>query len=108
MKLSDLIHRSEINSVCWVDTSMIRTDGMKEYRELPQYGNRHAIFNPNSEWGEVHYDEHNATNFPVGSIKHLGRYTNEKTGIPEDIATVGIAAVGLYGLYRLLKYLEEN
>lgn len=102
------IHRSEIDLNRWTDTSIFRSDGKEEFRELPQYGNRHVVFPRNQEWGEVHYDEHNATDFPAGTLRHLGKYTNEKTGIPEDLATVGIGLAGIYGLYKLLKYLEDN
>ena len=54
-----------------------------ECRERPKYGNRHAVFQWSSIYGWVHYDEHNALDFPDGTIKHFAKWGNEKTGIDE-------------------------
>ena len=106
--MGEIIHRSEIDPTRWTNTTIFRLDGKEEFRELPQYGNRHAVFPRNQEWGEVHYDEHNATDFPVGTTRHLGKYTSVKTGLPENLATVGVALAGLYGLYKLAEYLDDD
>ena len=74
-----MIHKSEIQSESyrWIQT----LDG---YREIKKYGNRHAKFLDN-EWLDVHWDEYNATSFPKGTIDHLAHWTNEKTGINENL-----------------------
>jgi hypothetical protein len=86
-----------------MNTSGLPQDGKQHYRELKQYGNRHAIFEPGAEWGIVHIDQHNATDFPTGTLNHLAKFANEKTGIPESAAKIGIVLLGLYGAYRLLR-----
>lgn len=106
--MTSLIHRSQIIPSRWQNTSIFRLDGKEEYRELPQHGNRHAVFSPGEEWGQVHTDKHNATDFPRGTLDHLALYTNEKTGIPEGIAKVALAAAGLYASYKILKFLGDN
>lgn len=102
------IHRSQIDSSRWQNTSIFRLDGKEEYRELSHYGNRHAVFSPGAEWGEVHEDKHNATDFPSGTLDHLALYTNEQTGVPQGIAKVALAAAGLYAGYKILKFLGDN
>jgi len=72
--VNEYIHRCEINREQWQDTSFIRTDVKQEFRERQQFGNRHAIFNtPQDEWGEVHYDEHNALDFSKWNHKSFGK-----------------------------------
>jgi len=90
-----MIHRSEVMTERWTETSIIRSDGLEEFREKPEYGNRHAIFEPGADWGEIHFDEHNALDFPNGTIDHLAKYTEEKTDIPEKWAKAGIVIGGL-------------
>lgn len=106
--MADLIHRSQIDPSKWVNTSIFRFDGKEEYRELARYGNRHAVFSPNSEWGELHEDQHNATDFPKGTLNHLALYTNEKTDIPEEIAKLVLVAAGMYTGYKILKFLGDR
>ena len=104
----ELIHKSEITKERWTNTSYLRNDGKEEFREKAQFGNRHAVFVKSAEWGEVHYDEHNATDVPVGTIMHAAKYTEEKTGIPKGLAALGIAfGLGYVG-YKALKYLDEK
>jgi len=91
---TESIHISEILSVPnrWIKTK----DWFDkiEYRELEKFGNRHAVFEDGSEWGEVHYDEYNATSFPIGTVNHLAKWGNEETGLPEN----GLRLVGWLGL----------
>lgn len=89
----------------WIETSIVRLDGREEFRQRPKYGNLHAIFEKNSEWGEIHTDEHNALDFPNGTVVHLAKYTNEKTSIPEDWAKAGLVVGGLVVGAAILKYL---
>jgi len=103
-----MLHRSEITSDRWIDTSFIRTDGKEEFREKPEYGNQHAVFESDTEWGEVHVDEYNAADFPFGTIDHLSKYTEERTGVPETIARGVIVLGGLILGAKLLNYLEDN
>ena len=93
-----LIHISEIKSE---DHRWIHTwDG---YRELAKYGNRHAKF-VDSEWLQIHIDQHNATNFPIGTINHLAKWGNEKTAINEDILRIlGWGALAVIGIKVLQK-----
>jgi len=102
-----MLHRSEITSDRWTDTSIIRFDGREEFREKPEYGNGHAIFELGSEWGEYHIDEHNALDFPQGTLNHTALYVNEQTGIPQTAAKLGIVAIAFYGLYKFFKYFED-
>jgi len=106
--LRDYIHISEITPERWSNTSFARNDGRREFREKPAYGNRHAVFNRNSSLGEVHVDDHNAIDFPTGTVNHISKYTEEKTGIPGQIAKIGIVLGGLFVGYKLLKFLEED
>ncbi|MGH9877630.1 MAG: hypothetical protein ACRD5H_08325, partial [Nitrososphaerales archaeon] len=70
---------------------------------LSQYGNRHAVFEQGANWGIIHHDQYNPTHFPVGTLYHLAKYANEKTGIPEIAARVGIVALTVYAAYRFFK-----
>jgi hypothetical protein len=70
--------------------------------------NRHAVFETGAEWGTVHEDEHNATDFLVGTVNHLAKYTNERTGVPEGLAKLAIVLLGAYGIYRLGKWANKN
>ena len=98
-----MIHRSEVQTSRWMETSIIRTDGLEEFREKPEFGNRHAIFQPGSDWGEIHYDKYNALDFPNGTLDHLAKYTEEKTNIPEKLAKGGLIVGGLLVGAFLLK-----
>lgn len=106
--MTELIHRSEITEEQWSDTSIIRTDGREEFREKPGFQDRHAIFVKGDEWGEVHIDKHNALNFPNGTINHLSKYTEEKTGVPELIVKGAIVLGGLFVGIKALQYLGDN
>ncbi|MCV0366388.1 MAG: hypothetical protein K5798_03860 [Nitrosopumilus sp.] len=88
------IHISEIlsESEKWVITH--NWFGKIEYRELEKFGNRHAVFENDSEWGAVHYDQHNATSFPIGTVNHLAKWGNEETGLDEGL----LRLVGWIGL----------
>lgn len=92
----------------WVDTSYLRSDGKTEYREKKEYGNRHAVFDIGAFWGSIHIDQHNATDIPVGTTKHLSNYVEEKTGIPQGLVTLGVIAVGLFAGYKAIKWADEN
>jgi len=93
-----MIHKSEIQSepYRWIQT----LDG---YREIKKYGNRHAKFIDN-EWLDVHWDEYNATSFPKGTIDHLAHWTNEKTGVNENLLRlVGWGVLAYAGIKLLQK-----
>jgi len=105
--MTELIHRSEITEEQWSDTSIIRTDGREEFREKPGFQDRHAIFVKGAEWGEVHVDEYNALDFPNGTVDHLSKYAEEKTGVPELIAKGVIVLGGLFVAAKLLQKLED-
>jgi len=83
-------HISEMISEQWIETSPVRGDGKREFRERPKFGKRHVIFPINSEWGDAHEDEFNALDFPYGTLDHLSKYTEEQTSIPHNIAKLGI------------------
>ncbi|MEO9306699.1 MAG: hypothetical protein ABI342_00125 [Nitrososphaera sp.] len=86
----------------------LRFDGKEGFREVEKYGNRHAVFEQGAEWGEVHYDQYNATTFPPGTVNHLAKWGHEQTGINERLLRwVGWGAL-FYGAYRLGKYLDDN
>ena|SRR5438128_11767564 len=104
----NMIHRSEITNEQWANTSYLRGDNKEEFRERKEFGNRHAVFDKGALWGEVHYDEHNATDFPAGTVKHASKYTEEKTGIPQGLVTFGIVLSGAYLGYKAIKYLSKN
>lgn len=108
MNVNSLIHRSEISPERWINTSYLRTDGREEFREKSKFGNRHAVFEIGSEWGEVHRDEHNATDFPVGTVNHAAKYAEEKTGIPQGLVALGIVLGAGYAAYKILKYFGDE
>jgi hypothetical protein len=87
----------------WDNTSHYRLDGKTEYREKIEFGNRHAVFEIDSSWGEFHVDQYNATDFPYGSINHASKWVEEKTGIPKDIVTVLGIIAAVYVGYKTLK-----
>lgn len=102
------IHRSEITKERWTDTSYLRTDGKEEFREKKQFGNRHAVFDKGSQWGEVHYDKYNAIDVPSGTVNHFAKYTEEKIGIPQELVVLLIIVVGLAVVVQILRYLAKN
>ena len=105
MNLNHKIHINGIHSKQWINTSVIRTDGKFEFREKPMHGNRHAIFELDSDWGDVNYDEFGAVDFPIGAADHLAEYFEEKTSIPKNIAKIGIVLGGLFAGVSILKFL---
>lgn len=102
------IRRSEITNQQWADTSYLRTDGKEEFRERKEFGNRHVVFENGSIWGEVHYDQYNATNFPKGTVEHASNYVEEKTGIPQGLVTLGIVLAGAYVTYKAIKFISKK
>lgn len=98
-----IIHRADITPQRWLNTTGFPPDGREHFRELRAYGNRHAIFAPGSEWGIVHSDEHNATDFPFGTFNHLTHYVSERTGIPVGLVKLGMLGASLYFGSRFLK-----
>jgi len=92
----------------WINTSWSRTDGKMEYRERKEFGNRHVIFEKWALFGVVHHDKYNATNFPVGTVQHISNYTEEKTGIPAGLVTLGIIAVSAFLGYKAIKYISKK
>jgi hypothetical protein len=86
----------------------LRFDGKEGFREVGQYGNRHAVFDQGAEWGEVHHDQYNATSFPTGTINHLAKWSKEQTGASEGFFRLLGWAGLFYGTYKLGKYLDEN
>ena len=101
---TDSIHISEIlnESEKWVMTR--NWFGKTEYRELENFGDRHAVFENGSEWGTVHYDQYNATSFPTGTINHLAKWENEETGLDERL----LRLAGWAGLLYLGKKVYDN
>ena len=59
-------------------------------------------------WGETHYDKYNATNFPQGTLNHTANYVEEKTGIPQGLAALGMVLGLAYVGYKAAKYLSKN
>ncbi len=100
------ISRSEIMrefGTRWV--SEIRLDGKEGFRELAQYGNRHAVFDMGAETGYVHWDQYNAITQP---ISHGAKYLHEKTGINEGLLRGAGYVLALFGAYKLGKYFYDN
>jgi len=106
----EIIFRNDIEGhpERWMNTSGVRSDNKEEYRERKEFGNRHVIFENGSLFGEVHYDKYNATDFPVGTVKHFSNYTEEKTGIPARLVTLGIIAVTAFLGYKAIKYISKE
>ncbi|MGH9878167.1 MAG: hypothetical protein ACRD3Z_04360 [Nitrososphaerales archaeon] len=78
-------------------------DGKDHYRQKPSKGNGDAVFEPRAEWGNLHYDEHNALDFPMGTYKHVRKWVSEKTGISEktvDGLTTAIVVIGIIGYFN--------
>lgn len=98
------IHISEIlrESEKWLVTR--NWFGKIEYRELEKFGNRHTIFEKDSEWGTVHHDQYNATSFPEGTINHLAKWGNEKMGLDEAL----LRLTGWVGLIYVGKKVYDN
>ena len=92
----------------WMNTSDVRSDSKEEYRERKQFGNRHVIFEKGVLFGEVHHDKYNATDFPVGTVQHVSNYTEEKTGIPAGLVTLGIVVVSAFLGYKAIKYVAKK
>ena len=92
----------------WQDTSYLRFDGKTEYREKKKYGNRHAIFEIGAVLGFIHVDKHNATDFPIGTIRHFSNYVEENTGIPQDLVTIAILGTSAYAGYKTAKWIKNN
>jgi len=92
-----IIHISEILSEPnrWIWTG----DG---YRELEKFGNLHTKF-IDSELLEAHTDQYNATSFPIGTINHLAKWVNEKTGIDEGLLRLVGGGSLVYAGYRFFK-----
>jgi len=103
-----MFHISEMTNDRWMNTSFARFDDKIEFRERPQFGNTHVVFPKDSEWGEEHIDTYNALDFPSGTVDHLAKYSEEKTGIPETIARGVIVVGGLILGAKLLQYLEDE
>ena len=81
----------------------VNGDNKEVFREKKEFGNRHAIFDLGAETGIVHVDLYNALDFPIGTVNHIAKWTNEKFGINENVARVCLYALGIYGAYKLGK-----
>lgn len=92
----------------WTNTSYLRSDGKTEYREKKEFGNHHVVFDNGAYWGEVHYDKHNATDVPIGTVKHFSNYVEEKTGIPHGLVTLATIGLSLYVGYKAVKWAKNN
>lgn len=92
----------------WYDTSILRPDGNVEYREKKEFGSRHAVFESRSFVGDVHTDRFNATDAPLGTIRHVSNYVEEKTGIPEPLTTLAIILGGAYLGYKSANWIRDN
>ena len=105
-----IVSRSDIEAdrYRWHDTSFLRADGKTEYRERAGYGNLHAVFEKGSFIGDMHVDRFNATDFPMGTIRHASNYIEEKTGIPEPLLTGATILVGAYAAYKAAQWVDEN
>ncbi|MCV0392761.1 MAG: hypothetical protein K5790_05635 [Nitrosopumilus sp.] len=92
----------------WINTTALRSDDKIEYREKKEFGNRHVVFENGAFWGDIHYDQFNATDFPVGTVKHFSNYVEEKTGIPQGLVTLATIGVSLYAGYKAIKWADKN
>jgi hypothetical protein len=86
----------------------INSEGKEVFREKKQFGNRHAIFEINSEIGMVHNDLYNATDVPFGTVNHIAKWSNEKFGINEDLARLLVWGIGIYATYKVGKHLAKS
>ncbi len=103
-----VISRSEILQEIdhWICYENI--EGKEVFRELEKYGNRHLVFDKGAEYGYIHYDQHNATSFPIGTINHLAKWANEKTGVNEGLGKLVLWGLGIYAGYKAIKYIDDN
>ena len=92
----------------WTNTSYVRSDDKIEYRERKEYGNRHVVFDNGAFLGNIHSDQHNATDVPVGTVKHFSNYIEEKTGIPQGLVTLATVGLSLYVGYKAVKWAQKN
>lgn len=101
----EIISRDEISREIdhWIYYENL--EGKKVFRELEDYGNRHVVFEKGSQFGTVHNDQYNATTFPVGTVNHIARWANEKSGVDEVIARLAIWGLGLFAAYKIAKHL---
>ena len=83
-------------------------EGKEVFREIEKYGNRHTVFEKNENFGIVHHDQYNATTFPTGTINHLAKWSNEKTGIDEGLARLALWGIGLYAAYKVGKHVYDR
>jgi len=102
------ISRREIMLERWCWLPYVNFEGKEVFRELKKYGNRHAIFDKGAEWGYVHSDKYNATDFPIGTRDHIAKWLSEKIGINEKLARFLVSIAGLYVGYKTGKYLYKN
>ena len=98
----------EVNRYRWHNTSFLRADGKTEYREKSGYGNRHAVFENGSSVGDMHVDRFNATDFPMGTIRHASNYVEEKTGIPEPLVTGATIFASAYIVSKIAQWANRN
>jgi len=103
-----VISRSEILQEIghWIYYENI--EGKEVFRELEKYGNRHAVFDKGAEYGYIHHDQHNATSFPTGTINHLAKWANEKTGVNKGLAKLVLWGLGSFVGYKAIKYIDDN
>lgn len=102
------IYRTQITKERWANTSSLRTDNKEEFREYPKYGNRHAVFEKGSDIGYIHIDEDNALDIPIGTINHVSKYVEEKTGIPKWLTNLVIVGIGLIVLVKAGKSIAKS
>jgi len=92
----------------WANTSFVRSDDKTEYREKKKFGNRHVVFEKDALFGDDHYDQHNATDIPFGTVNHFSNYVEEKTGIPQELVRLVTIGVSLYAGYKAVKWADKN
>lgn len=102
-----LITIQQVQNNQWVNVSQFSNFGWQDYRQLPQYGNGHAVFRQGSDIGEVHYNIYNATDFPLGTIAHLAQYFSEHTSLMQQIWVFLIVAFSFFILYLVAKFLAN-
>lgn len=102
------MHRNELKESEWVNTSIFRWDGKEDYRQFPEHGDGHVVFEPSQEWGDLHYDQYNALDFPNGTLEHLALYIEEKTGISKNQAKGGLIIGGLITASLIWDFLESK
>ena len=92
----------------WSNTSFVRSDDKTEYREKKEYGNKHVVFEKDALFGDVHYDQYNATDIPFGTVNHFSNYVEEKTSIPQGLVALATIGVSLYVGYKAVKWAKNN